>query len=531
MKRIITLLLLLLAKPAISQSVDLDPHSFNLSFVTLPPKPVLDRVNRTYKITVNANNPLEAKAAQEYIEENSGIDGFTRVSSNAYLEIVFNLENSISNLQEVKKYESVVKDSNGRERVVTTFVNIFKCKDFGNYSVVCAADPSLNKKYSLERTYTIENSFTSRADTNASGFLSPTAVRDSYWGNIISSLETRLNRDYGYIVEQTTDYLWILDSKKHPEYENSLKSLKNIKAVFNKMQYNEDIAPIKTELEPTIKYFEGLDKIYTEDDRKHRKMRYEAYFDLAVIYHYLDMPDESDIWCEKLIANKYDESDGKGIKLKNEALRDLLAINQVKTRHMDVELRSNGVEVVKIDEANLDPNYFLKNDPKYTLVTLMLTSNDTVSGYAKWKDIDNLDKKIAVSIPDENGNHNHIFKTYFADQVSKLIIKENDFYATVSFKETGKNAKAKPSFKFVRTVLSGKTVALYQYLTGEVIIKKHSDEIGYSTNSVGWQMNTRTKFIELASACPRLSARANSKEFNTSVESLWKFVEALDECK
>ena len=173
----------------------------------------------------------------------------------------------------------------------------------------------------------------------------------------------------------------------------------------------------------------------------------------------------------------------------------------------------------------------MKNDAKYGLVSLILTSNDTISGYAKWKDIENLDKKIAVSIPDENGNHNHLFKTYFADQVSKLTLKENEFYEAVSFKETGKNAKAKPAFKFVKPILNGKTVSLYQYLTGEIIIKKRSDELGYSTNSVGWQMNTRTKFIELANACPVLASRANRNEFNTSLGSLWKFVEALDVCK
>lgn len=531
MKRIITFLLLAFTISAFSQSTDLDPHSFNLSYVTLPPKPVLDRANRTFKITVNEYNGAKAKIAQDYIEENSGIDGFKKVSSNGYFEIVFNLENSISNLQEVRKNVVVVKDSNGKDKVETSYTNVFKCKDYGSYSVVCALDPSFNKKYSLERTYTIEKHFLSQADTNSATLLSPGTLWEYYLENIVTNIESRLNRDYGFIVEQTSDYLWILDSKKHPEHENSMKSLSTIQAVFNKMQYDEDIAPLKVELEPVIRYFEGLDKIYTEDEKKHRKLRYEAYYDLAVIYHYLDMPDESDIWCEKLIANKYDESDGTGIKLKNESLRDLLAINQVKTRHMDVELRSNGVEDVTVDAVNLDPNYLLKNDPKYGLLSLILTSNDTISGYAKWKDIDNLDKKLAVSIPDGNGNHNRLFKTYFADQVSKLILKENDFYEAVSFKETGKNAKAKPAFKFVKPILNGKTVSLYQYLTGEIIIKKHSDEIGYSTNSVGWQMNKRTKFVELANACPVLASRAYKNEFNTSVGSLWKFVEALDVCK
>ena len=198
---------------------------------------------------------------------------------------------------------------------------------------------------------------------------------------------------------------------------------------------------------------------------------------------------------------------------------------------MDVEARTNGVvEEEKIDAANFDPNFALKNNPKYSLITLVLTSNDTISGYAKVSEIGNLDRKIAISIPDENGNHNYMFKTYFADQVSKLIIQEYDFYSTVSFKEAAR-ASSKPVSRFVREVLNGKTISLYQYFTGEVIVKKHSDPLGYSTNSVGWQMNTRTKYIELTASCPRLTARANNNEFQNDLNSLRKFVEALDMCK
>lgn len=530
MKRIITFLLLILTTSAFSQGVDLDPHSFNVSYVNLPPKPVLDRKNRNFSITVNLYNAAEAKSAKEYLEENSGIDGFSRVASNGYLEIVFNLENSISNLQEVRKQVVFERNANGIEVPVTIYTNVFKCKDFGSYNVVCASEPSLNKKYSLERTYTKELSFRNQGESNSNSFLSSAVLRSSYLSNIVYNMESRLNHDYGYIVEQTSDYLWILDSKKHPEYESNVKALTSIKAIFNKMEYNQDVAPLKAELEPTIKYFEGLDKIYTEDERKHRKLRYEAYFNLAVIYHYLDMPDESDIWCAKLLANKYDASDAEGIKIKNESLREMFAVNQVKSRHMDVELRSNGIKNEDSDVINLDPNYFLKNDPKYKLISLILTTNDTVSGYSRINALGNLDRKVSVSIPDENGNHNHIFKTYFADQVTRLTIQENDFYSTVSFKEALR-AGSKPVFRFVREILNGKTISLYGYQNNEIIIKKKEDAFGASTSSVGWQMNTKSKFAELARPCPKLAARTNGTEFQNDLNSFMKFVEALDACK
>lgn len=530
MKRIITFLLLILINPAFSQSVDLDPHSFNVSYVNLPPKPVLDRKNRTFSITINSLNAADPKGAKEYLEENSGIDGFSRVASNGYLEIVFNLENTVSILQEVTKQVIFERNANGVEVPVTIYTNVFKCKDYGSYNVVCAADPSLNKKYSLENSYTALRSFRNPGEANASSFLSPATLKSNYWSNIVSNIEYRLNRDYGYIVEQTTDYVWILDSKKHPEYDSSVKALTSIKAIFNKMEYNEDVAALKTELEPLIEYFKGIDKTYAEDERKHRKLRYEAYFNLAVIYHWLDMPDESDVWCAKLIENKYDASDAESIKLKNENLREMFAVNQTKSRHMDVELRSNGDKHEEVDALNFDSNYFLKNDPKYQLVSLILTTNDTVSGYAKIRALENLDRKISVSIPDENGNHNHIFKTFFADQVTKLVLQENDFYSTVSFKEALR-AGSKPVFRFVREILNGKTISLYGYANSEIIIKKQGEATGSSTSSVGWQMNTKSKFVELARPCPKLVARANGTEFQNDLNSFRKFVEALDACK
>lgn len=531
MKRIITLLLLLLLKPAFSQSVDLDPQSFNLSFVNLPQKPVLDRKNRTFNITVNTGNVSEFKTVKDNLDYNFSLDGFKNVASNSYFEIAVDLWDPMTLLQEIKKVEKKEKDENGKEKIVISYAVLIKVRELGSFAVICLSDASFNKKYSLENSYTVENSFATYEDAQKFSFLSMSSVRNVYLSHVIEGMDARLNRDFGFVIEQTSDYLWILDSKKHPEFESNKKALSSVQAVFNKMRYDEDVVPLKTELEPTIKYFEGVDKAYAEDERKHRKLRYGAYYNLATIYHYLDMPDESDIWCDKLIANKYDDSDGTSLKLRNESLRESLAVNQVKSRHLDVEPRTNGVVEEVVDVANFDPKYFLKNDPKYELISLVLTSNDTVSGYAKINAIDNLDRKIAISIPDENGNHNHIFKTYFADQVSKLIIQENDFYATVSFKDATKTSSGKPMFRFVREVLNGKTISLYQYLTGEIIVKKKSDPLGYSTNSVGWQMNTRTKFIELADTCPKLAYRANNKEFQNDLNSLRKFVEALDMCK
>ena len=408
MIRIITILLLTLTMPIFSQSVDLDPQSFNLSFVNLPQKPVLERKNRTYTIIVTADNIYDIKAAQDYFEENVSIDGFKRLDSKGYFEITINLQAPLALVQEIRKIETKTKDSKGIEKTEISYRVIVKCRDLGDFKVLCSSDASFNKSYSLDNTFTEEGSYSNHEEAVKFGDQTTAVMKNNYFSRTNGILDARLNYDYGYVVEQSTDYLWILDSKKHPEFDNNIKALTNVRSVFNKMRYDEDTAPLKAELEPVMSYFEGIEKTFAEDERKHRKLRYSAYYNLAAIYYYLDMPDQSDIWCDKLIANKYDASDGTSMKLRNESLRALFEVNQVKTRHMDVEARTNGVvEEEKIDAANFDPNFALKNNPKYSLITLVLTSNDTISGYAKVSEIGNLDRKIAISIPDENGNHNY----------------------------------------------------------------------------------------------------------------------------
>jgi hypothetical protein len=58
---------------------------------------------------------------------------------------------------------------------------------------------------------------------------------------------------------------------------------------------------------------------YTEDSKTARKMRYSAYYNLAVIYLLLDEPEKTIVEAEKLILNDYDK--GRWKELINRANR------------------------------------------------------------------------------------------------------------------------------------------------------------------------------------------------------------------
>ncbi|MDR7372689.1 hypothetical protein [Flavobacterium aquidurense] len=527
MKRIITFLLLTLVLPAFSQSVNLDKFYLNLSYVILPPKPVVDKTKRTYTVVLNAAKGLNYDDAEDDIDNIIKIDGFRPLATKGYLAIATYLQNPEIVSSEVKTIENKVKNSKGVETIERTYKVVVAYKGEGRVVVTCAEDPSLNDSEEFKESYTKTSPiFSEYKDANDYLYNFSRIMRNDYIGDFANKFGNKVNRNYGFRIYNTTDNLWILASKKHPEFDSNNNAFAETKGIFDFMKYNEPVAPMLTELQTTIKYFEEIDKKFTSVEKPDKKLRYGAYYNLATIYYYLDMPDESDIWCDKLIANDYDAGDGKYIKRRNDELRKSFAINQVNTRHMDVAVK---VEKPKTEKINFDAAYSLKNDPQFSAVTLVLSTNETITGYTKNTDIDNLDQKIAISIPDDKGVHNYSFRTYFADQVSKMTVNERDFFTVIPFK-LGTQSGAEVSAKFVREVLNGKTVSIYQYYTGEVIVKKNSAPQGYSTNSVGWQMNPRGKFIELADSCPKLAARANNKEFQNNINSLRTFVEALDMC-
>ena len=86
-------------------------------------------------------------------------------------------------------------------------------------------------------------------------------------------------------------------------------------------------------MQPLIEYFDSLKVKYKDDNKPCRKMRYSAYYNLAVIYLMLDQPEKTIIEAQKLIANDYDKSDGKGLITQANRLIESFKISKLNTRH------------------------------------------------------------------------------------------------------------------------------------------------------------------------------------------------------
>jgi hypothetical protein len=100
---------------------------------------------------------------------------------------------------------------------------------------------------------------------------------------------------------------------KNEEGKTQSDAIQAVKDFFATMKADEPIDDLKTNMQPLIEYFDSLKTKYAEDNKPSRKMRYSAYYNLAVIYLMLDEPEKSIAESEKLIANDYDKSDGKAL--------------------------------------------------------------------------------------------------------------------------------------------------------------------------------------------------------------------------
>ena len=99
------------------------------------------------------------------------------------------------------------------------------------------------------------------------------------------------------------------------------------------MKADEPIVDLKSNMQPLIEYFDSLKTKYTEDSKPARKMRYSAYYNLAVIYLLLDEPEKTIVEAEKLILNDYDKADGKELINRANKLIEDFKIAKTTSRH------------------------------------------------------------------------------------------------------------------------------------------------------------------------------------------------------
>jgi hypothetical protein len=353
-----------------AQKVDLDRFYFDAGYLILP-KEYTAADHRTFGVRLLCSPSVASAYPESSIYEKIGLSGFQRVENDPAVGITVEFGNVRFEKSETKTRTEEKKDKDGKVTDQITYYSIIVRYSFsGNYKVLGARtdEKSLSRKEKEKAKDLQNNRFlqsASQADptksVTTSGYfpteLTFTTVEyknladarryieqnqqtirtdliTKYVTNALVQINQDANRWYGYVPTQTREFLWILDSKSHPEYPIQQEAIKAVKELSKRMTATQPIDQLSRDLQPVLDYFQDLKNKYPGSDKRNQKMRYSAFYNLMVLNYFLDRPDQAILEADGLVKNGYDTKDGEKYTAWAEELKLMLAKHNMNSRHI-----------------------------------------------------------------------------------------------------------------------------------------------------------------------------------------------------
>lgn len=342
-KILLTLLTIAVVSTASAQKADLDKYSFTATYRDLP-RMGLDTSFKTFSIQTVLTRNSSFMLKDEQPDERVFIAGWKKLPSHAHITVDVRMEDIKVESSDVKERIQILKDKNGKEtgrrffystEIIYSFASFMRVNDFRGKEIIQRVLSSRNNL----RTYRTKE-FNSQQEALTAFISNVNAVTSLITSNEVNrsmnEVNDILNASLGYPQKTVGDYLWILDTKKHPEYKAHRQAFTSFKQAMFQMRADKPLDEVKEMLKPSIAYFEKMKKKYNSESKSDRKMRYASYYNLAKIYYYLDMPEASLFEAGQLMINDYDEKDGRGLEAAASDLKYLLELNKTNTRHFPI---------------------------------------------------------------------------------------------------------------------------------------------------------------------------------------------------
>ena len=360
---------------AVAQKVDLDRFSFDYSHLVLP-REYLEPDQRTVGVRVNAAPAITRVVAAESVYDRIKINGFRQTETAPTVGITITLGDVRFVRSETTSRTEEVKDKDGKVTGRNYYYKLTARYSFnGSYRItgpptdapaeepkkaepaapvktnrfltnVVSASPAeqtLRGKqvgagfFPTEMIFASEE-FRTSGDAEKYFYNNRNSIQDELITNQVNAAIASVNNDanglFGYTPASGKDFLWILDSKKHPEYEVQQEAIKAVKELMKGMKATESTAQLAQNLQPLLEYFNSLKTKYASDEKADKKMRYSAYYSLAALYYHIDQPDKIIDEANGLIKNDYDKKDGERFIEKAQELKKSLEKHHLTERHM-----------------------------------------------------------------------------------------------------------------------------------------------------------------------------------------------------
>ena len=344
MRKNLLTIVLLLPLMVFSQKVDLDRFKFTSQFRSLPAM-LVDSSYHTYHVSVETSRLMQAYLSDMTPEKSVILEGWRMLKKNGHLAIQVKLEDLLPESFSVKEREEIIKDRAGKEtgrrklysQEVTYTFSAFA--DVSDYKGAYIEDVELvNRNY--KQVYKSPE-FAIRAVAEGYFLVNSLTLSEQLYKNCVnkamSYLNARINNDFGYAVTTITEHMWILDSRKHPEYQAHRQAFLTCSEVLFRISADRSLEGVREELKPAIDYFESIKRKYPSTSKHDRKLRYASYYNLAVLYYYLDDPQAMQKEANALILNDYDAKDGRSLANTALYLKNLFMTTKLNSRHFSID--------------------------------------------------------------------------------------------------------------------------------------------------------------------------------------------------
>lgn len=330
---------------AAQKRVDLDRFNFTVQQRALP-RMHLDSTYHTYSVVVEGTKLLNPYLQQMDPEKSVVLESWKKLPEDAHISIKVKLEDLLPQSVNIRERAETIKDRLGvisgtkilyHEEVEYSFAATAIITDYKGTHIMDLPLASRNYKQ-------VYNSpeFAIKALAQGYFLLNAVTVQKDLYRSCINRamhyLSERITEDFGFREIRTNDYMYIIGSRKHPEYEDNRKAMQQLQDVLFSMSASVSNEGLKEKLKPVIDYFEGVKANYTTTSKHDRKIRYASYFNLAVLYYYLDDPQAMMKEANGLILNDYDTRDGKGFAETASWLKNQFEQNNIYTRHFPIDI-------------------------------------------------------------------------------------------------------------------------------------------------------------------------------------------------
>ena len=345
MKNPCLILLLLHSFSVFAQKkVDLDRYNFSVQYHSLPAVR-LDTTYRTYNVMVEGSKMMQPFLLDMAPEKSVLLEGWRKLPQDGHITIKVKLEDLLPESVSVKERVEQIKDKAGQvtgtrtlycEEVIYTFAATASISDYKGMHITDEVLADRGNKLVFKSP---EFAFKKLAE----GYflINAKASTGDLYRNCVTKamhyLSGRITNDFGFDEVTVRDMMWIVGSRKHPEYTPHREAIRQLNEVLFAMNANKSIDGAREQLAPVIGYFESIKGKYTSTSKHDRKIRYASYYNLAVLYYYLDDPALMMKEASGLVLNDYDTKDGKAFEASATALKNLFQRANIYTRHFNVD--------------------------------------------------------------------------------------------------------------------------------------------------------------------------------------------------